>query len=223
MFKCLSTSRAATPARIRAPPVCSITPFAENAIVLGIDHDRFTTIINVMGVSLLSKINNIGVASELVGAAGVIILFLIHTTRSSRGGAHQPPRIPPTSIDRLGLPWCAAGGCDHAAVRDVRLRFCRVTGRGDRRSAAQGTTRRLSRRWRPPERWASCSSCSAPWRSATSLYKDPTALGLAVITKDVLGDFWGDVFLWGLRAGDLRLLSRDPRDVGADPVCHGPG
>ena len=41
-----------------------------------------TTIINVMGVSLLSKINNIGVASELVGAAGLVILFLIDTTRS---------------------------------------------------------------------------------------------------------------------------------------------
>ena len=67
MFKCSPSDQ---PARIRASRRSTTPTFAKNAIVLGIVMIVFTTIINVMGVSVLSKINNIGVASELVGAAG---------------------------------------------------------------------------------------------------------------------------------------------------------
>src|SRR6478672_12431463 len=56
--------------------------FAENAIVLGMVMVLFTTLINVAGVRVLSRINNIGVTAELIGAAGLIILFLIHANRS---------------------------------------------------------------------------------------------------------------------------------------------
>ena len=63
-------------------PAYNNAAFAKNAIILGIIMIVFTTIINVAGVSVLSKINNIGVASELVGASGLVILFLINATRS---------------------------------------------------------------------------------------------------------------------------------------------
>src|SRR5690242_12560524 len=56
--------------------------FAENAIVLAMVMVVMTTIINATGVKLLARINNIGVIAELVGASGLIILFLINTTRS---------------------------------------------------------------------------------------------------------------------------------------------
>ena len=78
MFKCSPSDTCPDPSF----PAFNNPDFAKNAIVLGIVMIVFTTIINVMGVSVLSKINNIGVASELVGAAGLVILFLIHTTRS---------------------------------------------------------------------------------------------------------------------------------------------
>src|SRR5438046_678397 len=49
------------------------TDFAVNAVILGLIMVTLTTAINVAGVSVLSRINNIGVASELIGAAGLII------------------------------------------------------------------------------------------------------------------------------------------------------
>ena len=55
--------------------------FAENAVVLAIIMVGLTTIINVAGVSVMARINNIGVIAELIGASGLIILFLIHVNR----------------------------------------------------------------------------------------------------------------------------------------------
>ncbi len=56
--------------------------FAENAIILGIIMVGLTTLINCLGVSVLSKINNVGVIAELAGAGLLIILFLFNATRS---------------------------------------------------------------------------------------------------------------------------------------------
>ena len=55
--------------------------FAENAIILGMIMIVFTTIINIAGVSVMSKINNVGVICELVGASLLIVLFLVHANR----------------------------------------------------------------------------------------------------------------------------------------------
>ena len=48
--------------------------FAKNAFMLGAIMILLTTIVNMLGVRIMSQINNIGVAAELVGAAGLIIL-----------------------------------------------------------------------------------------------------------------------------------------------------
>jgi urea carboxylase system permease len=55
--------------------------YAKNGLVLGMIMIGLTTIINVAGVSVLSKINNVGVIAELIGATGLIFLFLIHANR----------------------------------------------------------------------------------------------------------------------------------------------
>ena len=108
--------------------------FAKNAIVLGVIMITLTTIINVLGVSVLSKINNVGVAAELIGATGLVLLFLFHANRSpsdvltNTAGTGSGPL--------LGLPRSAPDRGDHAAVRDVRVRHGRIAGRGDRRPAA---------------------------------------------------------------------------------------
>jgi urea carboxylase system permease len=56
--------------------------FAVNAVILALVMVCLTTIINVAGVGVMSKINNVGVIAELVGASGLIILLLFHVQRS---------------------------------------------------------------------------------------------------------------------------------------------
>ena len=55
--------------------------FAENAVILGLILITFTTIINILGVRLMSRINNVGVIAELIGAVALIILLAVHATR----------------------------------------------------------------------------------------------------------------------------------------------
>ncbi len=72
--------------------------FAVNAVILALIMVTLTTIINILGVGVLARINNIGVIAELVGATGLIVLLLFHanrspvkvlTTTSGTGTGHQ--------------------------------------------------------------------------------------------------------------------------------------
>src|ERR1700759_4985097 len=58
---------------------------AQNAIVLGGILVCITTVINMLGVKLMSRINNVGVAAELIGASVLGILLLVN--------AHHGPQI----------------------------------------------------------------------------------------------------------------------------------
>jgi urea carboxylase system permease len=54
---------------------------AKNAIVLALGLVVFTTVVNIIGVKLMAKINNIGVLVELVGVTLLIIMLAIHIHR----------------------------------------------------------------------------------------------------------------------------------------------
>lgn len=54
---------------------------ARNAIILGAILIVFTTIVNMLGVKLMARINNVGVAIELVGASVLIVLLLLQAKR----------------------------------------------------------------------------------------------------------------------------------------------
>lgn len=54
---------------------------AKNAIILALGLVVFTTIINVIGVKLMAKINNFGVAVELIGVTLLIIMLAVHIKR----------------------------------------------------------------------------------------------------------------------------------------------
>ncbi|HJP75011.1 MAG TPA: amino acid permease [Pseudonocardiaceae bacterium] len=54
---------------------------AKNAIVLALGLVVFTTIVNIVGVKLMAKINNFGVAVELIGVTLLIILLAVHIKR----------------------------------------------------------------------------------------------------------------------------------------------
>src|SRR6516162_4971011 len=58
---------------------------AQNALFLGAILIAITTIINMLGVKLMARINNVGVLAELVGATLLIILLLFHL--------HQSPSV----------------------------------------------------------------------------------------------------------------------------------
>lgn len=52
-----------------------------NAVFLGVCVIALTTIVNVLGVKVMSKINNVGVAAELLGLIVVIVALLFHLHR----------------------------------------------------------------------------------------------------------------------------------------------
>jgi urea carboxylase system permease len=54
---------------------------AKNALLLAAGLVVFTTVINMVGVRTMARINNFGVAAELVGVSLLIILLAFHITR----------------------------------------------------------------------------------------------------------------------------------------------
>src|SRR5579862_2689736 len=62
---------------------------AQNALLLGGILMTITTIINMMGVKIMSRINNFGVIAELVGSSILVILFLFHLHHSPAVIAHS--------------------------------------------------------------------------------------------------------------------------------------
>jgi urea carboxylase system permease len=54
---------------------------AENAIILGSILVLLTTIVNMAGVKVMSRINNIGVLAELIGSTVLVVLLLFHAHR----------------------------------------------------------------------------------------------------------------------------------------------
>jgi urea carboxylase system permease len=60
----------------------STTPAgAQNAILLALGLVAFTTIVNMVGVKLMAKINNFGVAVELIGVVVLILFLAVHIRR----------------------------------------------------------------------------------------------------------------------------------------------
>src|SRR5579864_4249530 len=55
---------------------------AKNALLLAAGLVVFTTVINMVGVKTMARINNFGVAAELVGVSVLIILLAAHIRRS---------------------------------------------------------------------------------------------------------------------------------------------
>jgi urea carboxylase system permease len=54
---------------------------AKNALLLAAGLVVFTTVVNMVGVKTMARINNFGVAAELVGVSLLIILLAVHVTR----------------------------------------------------------------------------------------------------------------------------------------------
>jgi urea carboxylase system permease len=62
---------------------------AQNALLLGAILITICTIINMLGVKLMARINNVGVAAELIGSSVLIILLLFHLHHGPQVIAHS--------------------------------------------------------------------------------------------------------------------------------------
>jgi urea carboxylase system permease len=54
---------------------------AENALILGAILTVFATVINMLGVKVMARLNNFGVLAELIGASILVILLIFHFHR----------------------------------------------------------------------------------------------------------------------------------------------
>jgi urea carboxylase system permease len=54
---------------------------AKNAVVLALLLVIFTTVINMIGVKLMARINNVGVMVELIGSTILVVILAFHITR----------------------------------------------------------------------------------------------------------------------------------------------
>lgn len=61
---------------------------AKNAILLALGLVVFTTIVNIIGVRLMAKLNNLGVAVELIGVTLLIIMLAVHIKRGPQVVLH---------------------------------------------------------------------------------------------------------------------------------------
>src|SRR5262244_405209 len=74
--------------------VVSTPDGAKNALLLAAGLVVFTTVINMVGVKTMARINNFGVAAELVGVSLLIILLAVHTTRGGTRRRRSSGRWP---------------------------------------------------------------------------------------------------------------------------------
>lgn len=79
---------------VGSDPSLASSDGATNAVLLGVILITFTTIINAIGVQLMSRINMIGVTCELVGVVALIILLFTHAERGPSAVLHQTGAAP---------------------------------------------------------------------------------------------------------------------------------
>jgi urea carboxylase system permease len=166
--------------------------FAENAVVLAMVMVVLTTTINAAGVKLLARINNIGVIAELVGASGLIILFLIHANRGPQtvltrtagtGSTHTLGYLGALLVGAI-MPLYVMYGFDTAGslaeeTDDPRRKAPRAVLQALATAGTMGFLLILF----------------GTMAVSGGLFKDGTTLSLPAITTDVLGSTWGKIFL----------------------------
>jgi urea carboxylase system permease len=170
--------------------------FAENAVILGLILIAFTTTVNILGVRLMSRINNVGVAAELIGAAVLIVLLAIHTTRGPQIVTHTFGTGP-------GLPGYSSLGYLAAFLIGAIMPAYVMFGFDTAGSLAEETN---DPRRRAPRAILGALGAAGvagmllllfALMSAKNLHAaGVSANGLPYIVKSVLGNTLGNILLW---------------------------
>ena len=93
-----------------APPTPAATARqggAKNALHARRDPVVFATIINMLGVKMMARINNFGVIGELIGASILVILLLFHLHRGPRSSSTTSASAPATRGATSARCWSA--------------------------------------------------------------------------------------------------------------------
>jgi urea carboxylase system permease len=170
--------------------------FAENAVILGLILITCTTTINILGVRLMSRINNVGVAAELIGAAVLIVLLAIHTTRG-------PQIVTKTFGTGPGLPGHSFLGYGAAFLIGAIMPAYVMFGFDTAGSLAEETN---DPRRRAPRAILMALGAAGvagmllllfALMSAKDLHNPAlSSNGLPYLVKSVLGSTLGDILLW---------------------------
>ena len=198
--------------------------FAKNAFILGAVMILLTTTVNLIGVSIISTVNNIGVIAELIGAVGLIILLAINIQ-------HGPSVLFETDGTGAGHDWGYFGALLLGAIMPLYVMY----GFDSAGSLAEETDD--PRRTAPKAILARAADSRTPRLPADRLRhhgrrQPATAGGLTTITKDVLGDSWGNLWLadvalaifvccLAIQAMSIRILFAMARDNNL-PFARGP-
>jgi urea carboxylase system permease len=164
---------------------------AKNAIVLGAILVVFATIINMLGVKIMSRINNFGVLAELIGSSILVVLLLFHI--------HRGPQI---VVHNLGLGAGHSWGFFGAFIVGGIMSAYVMYGFDTAGTLAEETND--PRRAAPPAIWRALIAAGIigglllllammDVRSVTD--KNIGLFGLPYIVKQALGNTLGDVFL----------------------------
>ncbi len=187
---------------------------AKNAVLLGVGLVVFTTIVNMIGVKLMSRINNAGVAAELVGVALLIVLLAVHITRG-------PSVILETNGTGAGHDWGYFGAFLIGGIVSTYVMY----GFDTAGSLAEETNN--PRKHAPVAIIRALAAAGlaggllmlvAMMAVGNITAKEIGTLGLPFIVKDTLGETLGDFFLIDARDRHHRLLPggahrRHPDDV----------
>ena len=199
---------------------------AKNALLLAAALVVFTTVINMVGVKTMARINNFGVAAELVGVSLLIILLAVHihrgpgascSTPSAHGTGH-PVRLLRRPPGRLA---------------DQRVRAVRVRHRGSLAEETHDPRRHappaISGRWPPPGvARLLVIVLGRDGRAEHPRHRRSGTSGLPYMVKATLGGTVGNVFLidsiiaitvcsLAVHAGGIRMIftmGRDGRAAG---------
>jgi urea carboxylase system permease len=189
--------------------------FAKNAFILGAILIVLTTAVNMMGVRIISRVNNIGVLAELIGVVGLVILLAIHIK-------HGPSVLFETDGTSALHDWGWFGALLLGAIMPLYVMYGFDTAGSlaeetadPRRTAPRAVLRALLT--------AGILGFLLITIGTMAVDKAATSNGLASITVDVLGSTWGKVWLWdviiaifvcclAIQAMSIRILFAMARD-----------
>jgi urea carboxylase system permease len=161
--------------------------FAKNAFILGAIMILLTTTVNLLGVKIISTVNNIGVIAELIGAVGLILILIINIE-------HSPSVLFETDGTGAGHDWGYFGALLLGAIMPLYVMY----GFDSAGSLAEETDD--PRRTAPKAIWRALLTAGVLGFlligfGTMAVDQPATASGLTSITKDVLGDSWGNLWL----------------------------
>ena len=164
---------------------------AKNAIILALGLVVFTTIINVIGVKLMAKINNFGVAVELIGVTLLIVLLAVHIKRG-------PGLVFDTNGTAAGHSWGYFGAFLVASIMSAYVFYGFDTAgslaeetREPRRHAPRATIRALTAAFVAGGLLMLVGMMAVGNLHASEL----STSGMPYLIKSTLGTGLGDVFL----------------------------